>query len=740
MKKNSICKKILCLLLAAGCVVQLAGCGKGTEGKKESQVSSTDYVYVAEYQGIEAENIGSPVISGDTIYYTNGTYNEETEVYKQSVCSIKVGETTSTELPIEIADNSYVNSMNVDADGNLILMLSVDEGEGEEIKSSYFLKRYKTDGTELSSQDVTSLGNGMEYFYVQYSATDAEGNIYLAIGENDVFILDKDGNQKGKVTCENWVNSLVVLPNGKVAVSFWKNDGSTVLSEIDAATNSFGKSYKNLPQSNNGFITLDEKYLLVLGSSALYKYDITTESYEEELNWVNSDINGDYVQSVSALEDGRLLVVYRDWNSEESKTELIYLSKKDAAEVTEKTTITYGAMYVDQMVKQNIINFNKSNEKYRIEIKEYGTDDWEAGATQLNNEITSGAGPDIIDLSNGNAEMYIAKGILEDLNPYMEAAGINKADYIEKAFDAYAEGDKLYGIVPCFSVLTVMGKTSDVGEKQGWTIDDVMSLMENKPEGTELFSYCSKETMLYYLCNLSLDSFINWETGECKFDDGYFEKILEFSNQFPKEIEYSEEDESVPSKIQSGKLILQEIGISDMQSYQMYSMMFGEPTTFIGFPSNEGNGSYISTSNAIGINAKSENKEGAWEFVKTFIEEDYQMNSIEWNFPVLRKALDAQFEEAMTPEYMEVDGEKVEQPKTSWGWDDFEAEIYAAKQEEVDAVKALIESADGVITNIDEISTIITEEAAAYFEGQKSAKDVADVVQSRVKIYVNENR
>ena len=285
-----------------------------------------------------------------------------------------------------------------------------------------------------------------------------------------------------------------------------------------------------------------------------------------------------------------------------------------------------------------------------------------------------------------------------------------------------------------------MGKTSDVGEKQGWTIDDVMSLMENKPEGTELFSYCSKETMLYYLCNLSLDSFINWETGECKFDDGYFEKILEFSNQFPKEIEYSEEDESVPSKIQSGKLILQEIGISDMQSYQMYSMMFGEPTTFIGFPSNEGNGSYISTSNAIGINAKSENKEGAWEFVKTFIEEDYQMNSIEWNFPVLRKALDAQFEEAMTPEYMEVDGEKVEQPKTSWGWDDFEAEIYAAKQEEVDAVKALIESADGVITNIDEISTIITEEAAAYFEGQKSAKDVADVVQSRVKIYVNENR
>lgn len=58
----------------------------------------------------------------------------------------------------------------------------------------------------------------------------------------------------------------------------------------------------------------------------------------------------------------------------------------------------------------------------------------------------------------------------------------------------------------------------------------------------------------------------------------------------------------------------------------------------------------------------------------------------------------------------------------------------------MDAVKHLIDIVDGVMTNNEEINNIITEEAAAFFEGQKSAKDVADVVQSRVKIYVNENR
>lgn len=35
---------------------------------------------------------------------------------------------------------------------------------------------------------------------------------------------------------------------------------------------------------------------------------------------------------------------------------------------------------------------------------------------------------------------------------------------------------------------------------------------------------------------------------------------------------------------------------------------------------------------------------------------------------------------------------------------------------------------------------IVTEEAAAYFEGQKSAQDVAGVIQSRMRIYISENR
>lgn len=38
-----------------------------------------------------------------------------------------------------------------------------------------------------------------------------------------------------------------------------------------------------------------------------------------------------------------------------------------------------------------------------------------------------------------------------------------------------------------------------------------------------------------------------------------------------------------------------------------------------------------------------------------------------------------------------------------------------------------------------QIEGIVMEEAAAFFSGQKSVEETAEIIQNRVKIYVNEN-
>lgn len=50
-----------------------------------------------------------------------------------------------------------------------------------------------------------------------------------------------------------------------------------------------------------------------------------------------------------------------------------------------------------------------------------------------------------------------------------------------------------------------------------------------------------------------------------------------------------------------------------------------------------------------------------------------------------------------------------------------------------------ISSVTDAATNEIQIENIITEEAGAYYENQKSAEEVADIIQSRVSLYLSEN-
>ena len=63
-----------------------------------------------------------------------------------------------------------------------------------------------------------------------------------------------------------------------------------------------------------------------------------------------------------------------------------------------------------------------------------------------------------------------------------------------------------------------------------------------------------------------------------------------------------------------------------------------------------------------------------------------------------------------------------------------------ATQEEIDAVRTIIESAEKASTSVnEELINIITEETGAFFKGQKSAKETADIIQNRVQIYMKEH-
>ena len=58
----------------------------------------------------------------------------------------------------------------------------------------------------------------------------------------------------------------------------------------------------------------------------------------------------------------------------------------------------------------------------------------------------------------------------------------------------------------------------------------------------------------------------------------------------------------------------------------------------------------------------------------------------------------------------------------------------------MDQIRELLETTTKMADYDNSIIQIVTEQAAPFFEGQKSAEEVAKLVQSKVNIYVNEQR
>ena len=96
--------------------------------------------------------------------------------------------------------------------------------------------------------------------------------------------------------------------------------------------------------------------------------------------------------------------------------------------------------------------------------------------------------------------------------------------------------------------------------------------------------------------------------------------------------------------------------------------------------------------------------------------------------------------EAMKPRtYINDKGEEEEYKDTFW-INDKEIEAEPLTQEDIDNYMNVLKSADKLVNYNESISNIIVEEAQSYFSGQKDAASVAKIIQSRVQIYVNENR
>lgn len=679
----------------------------------------------------------------------------------------------------EKGSNVWMNVHNLFMSGENVCILANENSwnnETGESKDAFYIERFNSELGSVGRVELDSLKENYDsdnYFYISNYTEDKEGNGYVLV-DNSIMVLDSNGKYQFTLKMEDnasknagsYIANVVCGKNGTVYVfinSYTITDDNyeskTVAKTVDLAKKGFGDV--EYPVSISAYSTMNsagDVYDMVYnGDTTLYGYNVETDEKTTIIDWIKSGIDTTALETIIVSPDGR--IIYSSHNYEinpgggysYSNGDLIIniLTKIDPSEVPDKELITMSTMYIPYYVKSKISEFNKNSDKYQIEVTSYLDNDWsnyDDCLKRFNNDLVAGKIPDILVVDSSLPfNSYVSKGLIADLGPIMEKdETFNRADYLENVLDALSIGGKLYRIAPSFSIQTIAAKKSIVGDKQSWTIDDFLAVHEAYPDSNMMMELTNSDfvsVMIVY----NMSQFINAETGECSFNSDSFKKILEYANTLPTEIDYESlyNDDNYWVKremaYRDNSTILKQEYIYDLRVLkQDETAYFGEPVTFIGVPSDNGNGSMLQVNTSLSITSKAKNPDGAWEFIKTLLTDEAQENPD--GFPIKVSAFNKLAEKAKERPYWENEnGEKEYYDDQIWIGDQ-SVKVEPNTDEDNERMIDFIKSVKNVYEYDTDLFKIIDEEVQAYFSGQKSVDEVADIIQNRASTYISENR
>ena len=654
----------------------------------------------------------------------------------------------------------------------------------------YFLTHIREDGSVIASHQIDGLKNheqetvgteGSYDFEVRGMATGSNNQLYLAIHEwfsgtstyvedNRICILNSGtGELTESLSISGAPEYIAPFEDGRIAICRFER-GSEQIGVINPETKTI-EDAASIDDFVNGMTAgSGSSDLYYSAGDSFYRLNLETGDSVKLFNWIDCDVAFQGTESICIMLDGRIITTTGKQTSDGMDNKLIVLTPSAENSMKDKKVLHLAVSNLYPFTSEMVSQFNRSNPDYRIEVTDYAQyndystgneEDWNAGITRLQTEIIAGNIPDILDMSLLSADRLGSKGILEDLYPYIDAdPEFNRNDLMEHIIEAFEEDGKLYQTVGNFYVLTTAGLSSVVGDRMGWTMDEfntaMQTLLAENPHSTAFDSYTTREDVLNFLLYLDLDNYVDWNSGECKFDTDTFIQFLNFVKSFPTSFDWTNADMSAENLDQDTRLLMglqlmKQCNFVCFEDLKTNTDGLGDAAcTFVGYPTENGVGSmFAQIGNSFAITSSCTDKEAAWQFVRQFFLPVYQEQFIGSVFPTNLSVYEKMKLEAMTPQYqrnpdgsyvLNANGSRVAVDRGSIQANGEVVSYQAMTEEEITKVEEIIEATENILHVDRSLKEIISEGAAPFFADQRSVEEVAKLIQSKAALYVNEQR
>lgn len=621
---------------------------------------------------------------------------------------------------------------------------------------SLVLRQLDGQGNELLRFDAGDLLDrlGVEDLYDLWMDDDGD---FLVNAGSLVAVLDSHGEVRFTLKNEQSIGAseFIRLSCGKSAILGRRmgEDGYPVpsLLTIDKENQEWGTYWTLPPQTLYIFDGDDDAMFYYINGDKLYAWpeDVSeTKDTRRVLSWADSGISANSLSFISFLEDGHLAAMELGPMGGMSETRICFLTPTAAADVPDRTVVTYGALALTPSEQREIADFNRESRECYISVIEYNQlSTYQENLTALITDILAGNAPDII--TQGELVNRLgAAGMLEDLWPYIdEDPDLGRDALMLRPLQALEQSGKLYQIGGTFGFETLVGARDIVGDRMSWTPEDLWAALETMPEGCRPLGlgYSGTRTeFLRTLVSLEIGNLVDWETGTCHFDSQEFQDLLEFCAAFPEAQTETFEEMEV---LNGNQMLIQSI-CNSFDDLKRYETLFGGEFSFVGYPNRQGRvGSRFIMPMTYAISAACQNKEAAWSFVRTKLVSDASEpdDNSYTTFSINKEDFQQIAEFAMTPK-MEKDRDGVLREVPRWrsgiiyGEDEINFLYNHITKKQYEQLMALYEATEGVDLWDYSITDIVTEMAGAYFVGDKTLEESCALIQNRMELYVNERR
>ena len=614
-------------------------------------------------------------------------------------------------------DNEYVFqwvSYGNNDSGNIVQRINklVHIDENGEKKETDLLPVYLEKGLSLEKYKNIELGGEC--------VCDASGNSYVR-GEyfDSLFVLDMEGKLLLEYICSNdeQINEPMKTEEGEVIYPCYDRKNKTTRLLWADVENGNVKTLATIDGDIIQLYGMKGNELYYENNDGIVRWDIASGERKLIFAFNENGVQNVYRTQLVIRNNAAPVLRMYGWVNEQFEDWLMVMSEQPVEKADPVRVVSLTK--VSDRVRSCVSIAARHNPDFSYKYEDGNGMDASDFYTRVMAEMTSGAGPDILYVSAENMEILSEKGLLADLREYIPEETLKKV--IPGVLELGTLNGTLTGMAADIEAWSLMLQ-DDVWRGESWTLDDMISLLESGKISGRLLDgdtlHASKIAFRILLQYLLDDSFIiDWENNESHFEDERFVKLIKYMGNYR-----TEQCDGEQSQADGGMRVAAISYVSEVNDYS--GVRGNKGWHYVGFPSGHGCGNYIDAHGMVVVNANTTSKEAVAAYLECLLGKDVQdIDTYGSGLSVLPLSTDDI-------------GYYEDKPL----WNGYELRVFADGSTSLDEVNELLAKCVPGPRTYAEIEDIVWEEIQSYYSGDKTAEEVAALIDDRVQLYLDEMR